>query len=175
MFHTELSKFNSIRPMRCNQLFSSLYLTGLFPIQAMAECISFSTSTNPGKNLKVYKRSNEATIEVSLETLMKCLKLHGFNRLTNFFLENMLCEMYRHLDRDTRRKLKEMKKPEEFYDTMLRKGLEMPEHLDRVCNATKSAKSDVYLRTPVKMSGSIFIQSLYERVFTNLRWDLALP
>jgi len=135
----------------------------------MAECISFSTSTNPGKNLKVYKRSNEATIEVSLETLMKCLKLHGFNRLTNFFLENMLCEMYRHLDRDTRRKLKEMKKPEEFYDTMLRKGLEMPEHLDRVCNATKSAKSDVYLRTPVKMSGSIFIQSSYERVFTNLR------
>ena len=41
---------------------------------------------------------------------MKCLKLRGFNRLTNFFLENMLCEMYRHLDKDTWCKLKETEK-----------------------------------------------------------------
>ena len=150
MFHTELSKFNSIGQMRCNQLFSSLCLTGLFPIQAMYECISLSLSTNPGKILKAYKRSGDATIEVALETLLKCLKLHGFNRLTNFFLENMLCEMYRHLDKDTKRKLKETKKPEEFYCTVLRNGLEMPGFLDRICNAKKSLKGDVYFKDIIK-------------------------
>jgi len=150
MFHKELSKFNSIGPMRCNQLFSSLCLTGLFPIQAMTECISLSTLTNPGKILKAYKRSDEASIEITLETLMKCLKLHGFNRLTKFFLENMLCELYRHLDKEMRRKLKESMKTEAIYNTLLRDCLADPEYLDRVCNATNSAKPDVYFKDTSK-------------------------
>lgn len=52
MFLSELSKIAGIGPMRCNQLFSSLCLTGLFPILAMTDCISFPLSTNPVKILK---------------------------------------------------------------------------------------------------------------------------
>ena len=150
MFFTEMSKFNGIGPMRCNQLFSSLCLTGLFPIQAMADCICLSVSTNPGKILNAYVRPHEASIEIALETLLKCLKLHGFNRLTHFFLENMLCEMYRHLDEDTKQKLRDTKLSDDFFGAVLRKGLEMPEYLERVVNATKSAKSDVYFKDTCK-------------------------
>ena len=116
----------------------------------MTECISLSTLTNPGKILKAYKRSDEASIEITLETLMKCLKLHGFNRLTKFFLENMLCELYRHLDKEMRRKLKESMKTEAIYNTLLRDCLADPEYLDRVCNATNSAKPDVYFKDTSK-------------------------
>ena len=58
--------------------------------------------------------------------------------------------MYRHLDKDTKRKLKETKKPEEFYCTVLRNGLEMPGFLDRICNAKKSLKGDVYFKDIIK-------------------------
>jgi len=112
----------------------------------MADCVTLSPTNNPSKILNAYKNSVDESLQVTLETLLKRLKIHGFNRLTHFFLENMLCEIYRHLDEGTRKSLKETKAASEYLNIILKKGLEMPEYFDRVINATKSAKYDVYFK-----------------------------
>jgi hypothetical protein len=151
MFTTELGKFKGVGPMRLNQLFSALCLTGLFPLRAMTDCIGISTSTNPGKLLSAFKKSSDRDLETTLEILLGSLKSRGFTRLTHFFLENMLCEMYRHLDAGTKSLLKDPKnKPANISSTILQKGMEMPEYLERLVNATRSPRSDVYFKDTQK-------------------------
>lgn len=151
MFATDLSKFAGVGPMRLNQLFSSLCLTGVFPLRAMADCISISSSTNPGKLLNTYKKSTERDLDATLEILLRTLKSHGFSNLTHFFLENMLCEMFRHLDLKTKKDLKDSKnKNADVCCTILQNGMESPEYLEKVINATKSSKSDVYFKDTQK-------------------------
>ena len=126
-------------------------LTGLFPLRAMTDCISISTSTNPGKLLSAYKKSSERDLETNLEILLGSLKSRGFTRLTHFFLENMLCEMYRHLDAGTKSLLKDPKnKLANVSCIILQKGMEKPKYLEMVINATKSPKSDVYFKDTQK-------------------------
>ena len=147
MFTTELSKFKHVGPMRLNQLFSALCLTGLFPLRAMTDCISISTTTNPGKLLSAYRKSSDKDLETTLENLLENLKSRGFTKLTHFFLENMLCEMYRHLDAGTKRLLKDPKnKPANISHNILQKAMEIPKFLQTIINATRSQRSDVYFK-----------------------------
>jgi len=58
--------------------------------------------------------------------------------------------MFRHLDKEMRRKLKESMKTEAIYNTLLCDCLADPEYLHRVCNATNSAKPYVYFKDTSK-------------------------
>jgi len=81
----------------------------------------------------------------------------------------MLCEMFRHLDKEMRRKLRESMKTKQ--STILCYVI-----VSQILNTSIGfARQQILqsltfiLRIPVKMSGNIFLQSSKERVFSNLR------
>jgi len=94
-------------------------------------------------------------------------------RLTHFFLENMLCEMYRHLDEDTKQKLWDTKLSDDFFSAVLRKGWKCLNTWRELSMQPSLQKVMCISRTLVQMSGNISFQLSRERILLNLRCDPA--
>jgi hypothetical protein len=92
----KLKKFKGIGPLSFNQLWHSLCLCGILPVSYIQSSI-VAPSSGPSKLLMTFfpymKKQELQTRKVT--EVKKALSKIGFKKITEFFIENMMCETWR--------------------------------------------------------------------------------
>jgi hypothetical protein len=95
--YVHLKSVKGIGPLSFNQLWHSLYLSGVLPHE-YTEYSTISSTAGPAKLIQVFhgKKVNSTSklLKVLSDVRAELRKL-GFGKVTDFFLENMLCELWR--------------------------------------------------------------------------------
>lgn len=89
-------KIKGIGPMTFNQLWHALCLSGVLPTNYLHFSM-VSTSAGPANIIQCFypMEKTESILEKRLHSLKTSLLRLGFKQITEFFLENMLCEIWR--------------------------------------------------------------------------------
>ena len=144
--------------MRLNQLLHCLCLSGLLPIACMRNYVSISSTANPGKLLKNIdvkpieqnkslvrsKNGPRSLIDENLRRILKNLATLKLTRVSHDYLENLLCEMYRHFSPATKRRLGEVTGKE--FASVLQQELSSAEFYQRIRDAKISPNNDLYFK-----------------------------
>jgi len=91
-----LKKFKGVGPLSYNQLWHALCLCGVLPI-GYIDVSAICVSSAPAKLIQIFHpsmKSQQKLTEKMDEVRVQLTKL-GFTKITNCFLENMFCEIYR--------------------------------------------------------------------------------
>jgi len=153
-----LSIIKGMGDMRLNQLLHCLCLSGLLPIACMRNYVSISITANPGKLLKnidvkpigpkqslVQRKSGaRSLIDENLRRILKNLATLKLTRVSHDYLENLLCEMYRHFSPATKRRLGKVQGKE--FASVLQQELSSPEFYQRIRDAKISPNNDLYFK-----------------------------
>ena len=153
-----LSVIKGMGEMRLNQLLHCLCLSGLLPIACMRNFVSISSTANPGKLLKNIdvtpiektqslarkKGGKRSLIDENLRKILKNLATLKLTRVSHDYLENLLCEMYRHFSPDTKRKLGEVTGKE--FANVLQQELSSAAFYQRIREAKVSPNNDLYFK-----------------------------
>lgn len=82
--------------MTFNQFWHSLCLSGILPVHYMNYSM-VSATAGPAKLIQTFypSKKNEDNLNKALHSLTTSFSKFGFNGMTEFFIENMLCEIWR--------------------------------------------------------------------------------
>jgi len=157
---SRLSSISGIGGIRLNQLLHCLCLSGLLPIQCMTDFVTISKTANPGKVLKnitvlpldgtacqqpIKKRLTiQDTIDNNFAQVIRNLSSLKLDKVSHDYLENLLCEMYRHFSPITQKKLAKL--TGETFVQALREELSCPSFYKRVEEAQLSPNNDLYFK-----------------------------
>jgi hypothetical protein len=140
-------KLKGIGPMTFNQLWHSLCLCGLLPV-SFINFSMISVTAGPAKLIQTFypNRKTQKELNNTMHSLKSQFFDLGFKKVTDFFLENMLCEIWRLAGKrhcgDGKMKLCSLSEKKEyffskkFYDSM------------RIAMPTRHP--DIYFQDPVK-------------------------
>lgn len=91
-----LSSIKGIGPLSFNQFWHSLCLCGLLPMDCV-QATAVAAGSGPAKLIQTYYpgcKSPEALLS-KLHEVKSAINSLGINRISDFFLENMMCELWR--------------------------------------------------------------------------------
>jgi len=98
--YNKLKKIKGVGPMSFNQFWHSMCLCGIVP-HGHIQCSTVGPTSGPAKLIQTfypYVKSADAQ-RTKLCTVRKELNTLGFHKITEFFIENMMCELWRIVSR----------------------------------------------------------------------------
>jgi hypothetical protein len=153
-----LSAIKGMGEMRLNQLLHCLCFSGLLPIACLRNYVSISSTANPGKLLKnidvkpieqnksLVRNKNGAgsLIDENMRRILKNLATLKLTRVSHDYLENLLCEMYRHFSPATKRRLGKVTGKD--FASVLQQELSSAEFYQRIQDTKISPNNDLYFK-----------------------------
>ena len=153
-----LSAIKGMGEMRLNQLLHCLCFSGLLPIACLRNYVSISSTANPGKLLKNIdvkpieqnkslvrnKNGTGSLIDENMRRILKNLATLKLTRVSHDYLENLLCEMYRHFSPATKRRLGKVTGKD--FASVLQQELSSAEFYQRIQDAKISPNNDLYFK-----------------------------
>jgi hypothetical protein len=140
--YNSLKKFKGIGPLSFNQFWHSLCLSGVVP-PGYLQCSSVAPSSGPAKVISTFypyiKKSD--VLSAKLDEVTKQISSLGVEKISQNFLENMLCECHRIVVAN--RLFHKTMTPEERCELLLNDKFQ-----EHIRNAKTTRNPDIYYRNP---------------------------
>jgi hypothetical protein len=140
--YKKVKKFKGIGPISFNQLWHSLCLCGILPLSYIQQSM-IGPSSGPAKLIQTFYPylKTAGGLQKKLGAVRQNLSNLGLTKVTDFFVENMMCELWRIINK--LRILKKGMTTAEKVDTLLSKDIQC--HIE---NSAKTSQPDIYYRNP---------------------------
>jgi len=140
----KLKKIKGVGPMSYNQFWHSLCLCGVLP-HGYTDCSAVASASGPAKLIQIFHPSVKSPTKLmeKLKGVCDDISNHGISKVSNFFIENMFCEIFRITGSNGRKLFTKGMSRDEKKDIIASDTLQT-----YICKSGTTRHPDIYFKSP---------------------------